>query len=86
MKGKRIFSAFAFFATVLIAFALMFRAIFQSNPDVVRALMLTGEIIAFGITMITAFSYVKEKKHIAWKIIYAVAVTAIIALLVVVNL
>lgn len=86
MKGKKIMSAFAFFATVIIAFALMFRAIFQSNPNVVRALMLTGEIIAFGITMIEAFYFVKEKKHIAWKIIYAVAVTAIIALLVVVNL
>ena len=86
MKGKKFISGLAFFATVLIAFALMFRAIFQSNPNVVRALMLTGEIIAFAITMITAYNFVKAKKHIAWKIIYAVAVTAIIALLVVVNL
>ena len=86
MKGKKLMAGFAFFATVIIAFALMFRAIFQSNPNVVRALMLIGEVIAFGITMIEAFYFVKAKKHIAWKIIYAVAVTAIIALLIVVNI
>ncbi|MBO4413043.1 MAG: hypothetical protein J5779_03410 [Clostridia bacterium] len=86
MKGKKLMAGFAFFATVVIAFVLMFRAIFQSNTNVGNALMLTGEIIAFAITMIEAFYFVKAKKHIAWKIVYAVAVTAIIALLVVVNL
>lgn len=86
MSGKKFLGTIAFIATVCIAFALMFRAIFESNPTVVNALMLVGEIIAFAITAVCAFSFVKAKKHIAWKIIYAIAVTAIIALLVVVNL
>ena len=66
MKGKSIFSGFAFFATVLIAFALMFRAIFQSNPNLVNAFMLVGEIIAFVITMITAYYFVKMKKQVPY--------------------
>lgn len=86
MSGKKLLSLVAFVGTICVAFALMFRAIFESNPQVVQAFMLTGEIIAFSITMICAYPFVRAKKHIAWKIIYAVAVTAIIALLIVVNL
>ena len=86
MTFKKILSAFAFFGTILIAIALTFRAIFESNPAVVRAFMIVGETIAFCVTAICAFSFVKQKKHIAWKIIYAVAVTALIALFVVVNI
>lgn len=86
MSGRKIFSIIAFIGTLCIAFALMFRAIFESNATVVNVLMLVGEIIAFSITAISAFYFVKEQKHIAWKIIYAIAVTAMVALLIVVNL
>lgn len=86
MSGKKFLGIVAFISTICIAFALMFRAIFESNPTVVNALMLVGEIIAFAITAVCAFNFVRAKKHIAWKIIYAIAVTAIIALLVVVNI
>lgn len=86
MSGKKLLSIVAFVGTICIAFALMFRAIFGSNLSVDKAFMITGEIIAFAITMICAFPFVHAKKHIAWKIIYAIACTAIIALLIVVNI
>ena len=38
MSGKKFLGTIAFIATVCIAFALMFRAIFESNPTVVNAL------------------------------------------------
>lgn len=86
MSGKKLLSIVAFVGTICIAFALMFRAIFDSNPSVVKAFLITGEIIAFAVTMICAFPFVHAKKHIAWKIIYAIACTAIIALFVVIYI
>ena len=86
MTAKKFFSVLAFCATIIIAFVLAFRAIFNNNPQIINALMIIAECISTLITIICAYSFVKDKKHSAWKIIYAVAVTAIVALLIVVNI
>ena len=86
MSLKKFIAGLAFFATCTIALVLVLSAIFQTNNVVFTTLMSICEAIAFVITAIFAFTFVKYKKHIAWKIIYAVAVTALIALFIVVKL
>lgn len=43
MSGKKLLSIVAFVGTICIAFALMFRAIFESNPSVVQAFWLLAK-------------------------------------------
>ena len=85
LKFKRFLNFMAFAATVLVTVALVLQVVLAHvgvEAKVVSALRLVGEIIAYLLVMIAAFSYIKTKKGVVWPIIYAVCVTAIIALLI----
>lgn len=85
LKFKRFMSFIAFLATVLVAVALVLQVVLGAvgvEAQIINAMRLVGEIIAYVIIMCVAFTYVRTKKGIVWPILYAVCVTAIIALLI----
>lgn len=85
LKFKRFMSLVAFLATVLIAVALVLQVVLQAvgvEAQVISAMRLIGEIIAYVLVMLTAFMWVRTKKGVVWIVLYAVCVTAIITLLI----
>ncbi len=75
----------AFLATVLVAVALVLQVVLSAvgvEATVVNAMRLVGEIIAYCLIMLVAYSYIRTKKGVVWIVLYAVCVTAIIALLI----
>lgn len=85
LKFKRFMSFVAFLATVLVALALVLQVVLAAvgvEASIVGAMRLVGEIIAYVLVMLVAFSYVKTKKGVVWIVLYAVCVTAIITLLI----
>lgn len=83
LNFKRFMYFCAFLATCLIAVALVLQLIFKDkSPEFVNAMRLVGEIIAYLITIIAAFAYVRTKKSPAWAIVYAICATVILVLLI----
>ena len=81
-KFKQFLTLCAYVSVVLIAFCLMFQLIFTGNSSFVNAIRIAGEVIAYIVTACYAFYFIKGKKSPVWAIIYAIAVTAIIILLI----
>ena len=75
---NKIFECVAFFGLCCIAVVLIFQNIFKANGDVVNAFRLIGECIAYLITAISAFFYVRSKRNVWWYVSYTVAVVLII--------
>ena len=85
LKFKRFMSFIAFLATVLVAVALVLQVVLAAvgvEAQVISAMRLVGEIIAYVLVMLTAFMWVRTKKGVVWIVLYAVCVTAIITLLI----
>ncbi|MFA6860308.1 MAG: hypothetical protein WCR30_02870 [Clostridia bacterium] len=79
LSFKKVVNFFAFIAVVLIALALL---LFKLFPQV-ATIKLIGEIIAYIVTLIAAFNFVKMKRNAIITVIYAISATAIIALLII---
>ena len=63
-----------------IAVALLLNLIFEGNISVAGAFKAIGEFIAYVISMVLAFNWVKTHKHVAWIVCYVVFVVTIIVL------
>ena len=75
---SKIFNFIAFIGLCCIALVLIFQKIFNSNGDIVRAFSLIGQCIAYFVTSVSAFFYVRSKRNVWWYVAYTVAVVLII--------
>lgn len=85
---KRFVNALAFVSTVCIGVALILTLIFSKVDALSGAaeyIRMIGEIFAYLIVCIMAFSYVRTKRHIAWILVYVVCVTVIFTMLILVT-
>ena len=82
-KFKNFLNMLAFVSLVLIAFCLLFQLIFKnSNASVINAMRIIGECIAYTLVAFYGFYYVRAKKSPVFAIIYAIALTAIVILII----
>ena len=85
LKTKRLVSLCAFVAVVLIAISLLLQCLFGWfgwNLTVAGYIRQVGEWIATVITCISAWFYIRTKRKTSWYVVYAIAVTVIMILLV----
>lgn len=85
LKWKKIVNFFAFVAVVLIAVAMLASLILAQigvSASVLGSIRLIGEIIAYIITMIAAFHFVRSKRSLPITLTYAISATAILVLLI----
>lgn len=83
MSGKRVVNMFAFIGLVLVAFALLLTkllGVFGISATVTGAIRSVGECIAYIVTMIYAWFYVRGKRSPWWYVVYSVALIAVILL------
>lgn len=82
-KGRRYNSILAFVAYIgigCIAFALLLTLIFKGDTKLTQAFSAVGQVIAYIICIVLAYSWVKSQKHIAWLICYVIFVVTIVVL------
>ena len=85
LKVRRIIYLCAFVAVVCIALALLLQCLFKWcgwDLTVANYIRQVGEWISTVLTCIVAWFYVRTKRNTAWYVIYAIAVTAILILLI----
>ena len=75
---NKVFNFIAFIGLCLVAVVLVLQNILKANGEVVNALRLVGECIAYLVTAVSAFFYVKSKRNVWWYVAYAVALVLII--------
>lgn len=80
LSFNQILSFIAFIGIGCIAIALIFALIFKGNTSVAGALSAVGQVIAYSICMVLAYSWIKTHKHIAWMVCYVVFVVTIVVL------
>ena len=80
MKGKAFVSLLSYFAIAFIAVALVVGKLlgWLVHPNVLNALILVAQIVAYTITAVYAFGFAKSKKSIGWMIAYIIFVILII--------
>ena len=85
LNFKRFMKLTAYVACIAIAFALVLGKVLSLigvNAAVVGAIKLVGECLAYIVTMVTAFGFVQNKRKPVWAILYAIAVTVIIVMVI----
>ena len=80
---NKVFDFIAFVGLCLVAVVLVLQNILKANGDVVNALRLIGSCIAYLVTAVSAFFYVRSKRNVWWYVAYAVAVVLIIVFIIV---
>lgn len=70
----------AFLGIGCIAIALLLTLIFKGNTTLASAFNVVGQVIAYSISMILAYSWVKTHRHVAWLIAYVIFVLTIVVL------
>lgn len=73
-------SLVAYIGIGCIAIALLFTLIFKNDSTVASAFKTVGEVIAYLISIILAYSWVKTHKHVAWIVCYVIFVVTIVIL------
>ena len=82
---KRVVNMLAFLGLALIAFALLLSRVLGwigVSVNVLYWFQRVGECLAYVVTAIYAFVYVRTKRNMWWWIAYAVALTVIVLMLV----
>ena len=85
MKGKSIVNFLSYIAIAFVAVALVLAKIFDwigGMANVVNAMTLIAQIIAYAITAVFAFYYAKNRKKMGWMIAYVIFVVIIVVFLV----
>lgn len=77
---NKILECVAFFGVACIAVSLIFAICFQGNNIVYISFKTIGDAIAYSLSIILAFLWVKRQKHMAWLICYVIFVVVIIVL------
>ena len=80
MGFNTILSLVAYVGIGCISIALVLALIFEGNSKLPQAFSAVGQVIAYIICMVLAFSWVRTHKQIAWLVCYVVFVVTIIVL------
>ncbi len=79
----KVINCIAFIGLALVAIVLILQKIFAGDGSFLSALRLIGESIAYTITAISAFFYVRTKRNVWWYIAYTIAVVLIIVFVII---
>lgn len=82
---KKFMTMLAFIGLCFIAGALLLAkllGVFGVSMTAVSAIRTVGECIAYIVTMVYAFSFVKAKRNVWWWVAYCVSVVVVIVLLI----
>ena len=80
MGFNSVLSLVAFIGIGCISIALVLALIFEGNAKLPQAFSAVGQVIAYIICMVLAYSWVRTHKQIAWIVCYVVFVVTIIVL------
>ena len=78
----KIVNFIAFAGLIIVAVVLILQKINLSG-DLLNAFRTIGESIAYSITAISAFFYVKSKRNVWWYVAYAVAVVLVLIFMII---
>ncbi len=82
---KKFMNMLAFIGIVVVAIALLIAkilALVDVSAGAVTALQMVGECIAYIVTMVYAFYYVKNKRNVWWWVAYVAAVVVVVLLII----
>ncbi len=80
----KVINFIAFVGLTLIAIVLILQKIFaNSDSSFISALRVIGESIAYTITAISAFFYVRSKRNVWWYVAYTVAAVLVIVFVII---
>lgn len=77
---NQILAFVAYIGIGCIAFALLLTLIFKGDTKLADAFSAVGQVIAYSICMVLAYSWVKTHKHIAWIVCYVIFVVTVVVL------
>ncbi len=82
---KKFMNMLAFIGIVVVAVALLIAkilALVNVSAGAVTALQMVGECIAYIVTMVYAFYFVKNKRNVWWWVAYVAAVVVVVLLVI----
>lgn len=82
---KKFMNMLAFIGLCLVAFALLLAkllGVFGVSASAVSAIQMVGECIAYVVTMVYAFYYVRSKRNAWWWVAYCVSVVVVLLLII----
>ena len=82
---KKFMNMLAFIGIVVVAIALLIAkilALVDVSAGAVTALQMVGECIAYIVTMVYAFYFVKNKRNVWWWVAYVAAVVVVVLLII----
>ena len=82
---KKFMNMLAFIGLCLVAFALLLAkllAVFDVSASAVSAIQMVGECIAYIVTMVYAFYFVKNKRKVWWWVAYCVSAVVVVLLII----
>lgn len=75
---SKVINFIAFIGLVVVAGVLVLQTIFSNQLDLITAFRIIGESIAYLVTAISAFFYVRSKRNVWWYVAYTIAVILIL--------
>ena len=84
---KWVLNMLSFFALVLVGICLLLQVIFNAIDasklaGATNAIRTVGECIAYCVIAVYAFFFIRHKKNPVWAVLYAIALTAILILII----
>ena len=82
---KKFMNMLAFIGLCLVAFSLLLSkllGVFGVSATAVVAIQMVGECIAYLVTMVYAFYYIKNKRNAWWWVAYCVAAVVVVLLII----
>ena len=79
---SRVINFLAFIGLMLIAVVLILQKIFSGEIELIGAFRVIGESIAYFVTAVSAYFYVRSKRNVWWYVAYTVALILIILFMV----
>lgn len=79
----KVINSLAFVGLCLVAIVLVLQKIFAGDGAFLSALRTIGESIAYSITAISAFFYVRTKRNVWWYVGYAVALVLVVVFIII---
>lgn len=79
----KVINCIAFIGLCLVAIVLIMQKIFNGNGNFLSALRTIGESIAYSITAISAFFYIRTKRNVWWYVGYTVALVLVVVFVII---
>ena len=80
---SKIIDCIAFVGLVLVAVVLILQKIFAGDGSFITALRTVGESIAYTITAISAFFFVRTKRNVWWYVAYTAALILVVVFVII---